>query len=290
MKILMIMSAACVFGIFAISGCGGGSSAQQSPVPNSQSPLPNPNADVSTTAQSPYQELVNLTKAENISFSVELTVINRESDYATIDKWTQKNGNFRLDQKLNDKHDFYSTDYRCTAGPTYEIYSASKKQGTKVRCFNCYEGLVNGHFEPCQTYEYGTSGWTRADIKIEETYQNILLEVVANWGGGAWSKANSSMFKELQKEGDKFSWKKDDDTDYVLETDGPEGLPSRLITRRQAYGANKEETKDVLEFKYTDVNQIPDSMFELPSDLPVVDTGNISDFSLSAPFGMQGRF
>ena len=84
------------------------------------------------------------------------------------------------------------------------------------------------------------------------------------------NKPTSDFFVDLQKVGNTFTFKRksgDEDT-YVLECDGPEGLPSRLVKKTPAYGANPEETKVIVKFQYSNVNQISDDLFEIPTNLP----------------------
>lgn len=159
--------------------------------------------------------------------------------------------------------------------PTFAIYNYTKKQVA-------YVGDISGGIAQGGEiiWNYGTTGWKKADSDLEKQ-QNVIKNVLdQNFYGDRFPEGALNV----KKEGTSYLFNINADQNiYILECAGPNGLPSRLIKEVPAYGANPKTDTVIIELQYSNVNQIPDSMFELDSSIQVFEGG--AEISLGGVFG-----
>lgn len=206
--------------------------------------------------QTAAQELMEvISKADNMAFTLEVKFRYAENgyyDYKENERYTQKNGNIRVDAYPGSR--------------SYSIYDSQKKQIVSIG----YKNDGNG--------ELVSTGWQRADTSYDARNNVIngalgqILGVVYFPSERTWTAIGSKYIVNVKKENEGFSFDRTNGGEgtYFLECDGPDGLPSKLVKKVVAYGANPGKDTTYIEFKYSNVNQVPDDLFEVPNNVQII--------------------
>lgn len=259
-----------LFSIFALSaGCGSDKSTLGRITSNETSRNnTQPTRQTHTEQQTPAQELTNIiAKADAMAFT--LSVRGPINYPVGKETWTQKGKSYRVDWVIPDEE--------ASGGTWRYIHAIHNSQQKQIA------GYIYGYDWDGRT-ENITSGWQRPvfsgkDVNLDTNRQNIIIAALNGIG-----KANTSVYTsdgnylwmphnaiDLRKEKDGFSYliNSASTTRFFLECKGPEGLPSNLIEIIPALGANPEVKNMKVEFIYSNVNQVPDSTFQIPAGIPV---------------------
>lgn len=209
-----------------------------------------------TVAEKPEESFKKMLEmAEGSDYTVEVILPNRRSLGTNITKYTQKGRSYRVDF-VDSPIDGQNW--------VYEIYNDSKKQVTAV-----------GNYCEWEYQPKLSTGWMAA-TKEQESHSPVIKSAILKYNGTGYPADSLAEFTQIKKEGNTFSWKlstyispsgTNEDVTFILECNGPNGLPTRLIKHVAPYGANSEINEQLCEFRYSNFNSVPESMFDLPSDV-----------------------